>query len=156
MRVKQVIAAFLLAVGFCLVPALGYGEVEQWRWEHSASYMDFSLLKGRVNYIMRNPMDFLDVSLYYDPDGTYAKYLPKGVDTKGKVYILVLDNRDVFSNKSGIELLGEFERQLTVIYSFIQGVATDMDSDIVAIFHTWEETPLGYFYQGEHHLWDGK
>ncbi len=63
MKTQELLVAILLAVGLYLVPALGYGEVEQWRWEHSASYMDFSLLKGRVNYIMRNPTDFLDVRI---------------------------------------------------------------------------------------------
>jgi len=65
-----------------------------------------------------------------------------------------MDNRGVFSYKSGIALRDEFKRQLKVIYSFISLVATDMDADIVAQFLSREAIPLGYFYQGEYHLWE--
>lgn len=29
-----------------------------------------------------------------------------------------------------------------------------MDNDVVAKFHSEDETPLGYFYEGEYHLWE--
>lgn len=51
-------------------------------------------------------------------------------------------------------MLDEFKRQLEVIYSFIEIVATDMDSDIIAEFLSRENIPLGYFYQGEYYLWE--
>jgi len=47
---------------------------------------------------------------------------------------------------------------LEVIYSFVdlavKDIDMDMDRDIVAKFHTKEEIPLGYFYQGKYHLWE--
>ena len=50
-------------------------------------------------------------------------------------------------------LLGDFKRQLEATYSFIAAWATDMDTDVVAVFYGRGEIPLGYFYQGEYHLW---
>lgn len=39
------------------------------------------------------------------------------------------------------------------MYTFIESVATDMDSDVVALFVDEEETPPGYFYRGEYYSW---
>jgi len=33
-------------------------------------------------------------------------------------------------------------------------LAMDMDADIVAIFISKGDIALGYFYQGEYHLWE--
>lgn len=49
-------------------------------------------------------------------------------------------------------LLDEFRRELETIYKPISGIATDMGTDVVAKFERGI-TPLGYFYQGEYHLW---
>ena len=156
MKGKRVLAAFLLGVGLCSVPALGQGEVRRELFEGKPSTMNYCLLKARVDYVMRNPTIFLDVRFYYDVYGQWGKTagLPEGVDTKGKIYVIVRDSRDVFSYKSGIALRDEFKRQLEVIYSYIEILATDMDTDIVATFGTRREIPLGYFYQGEYHLWE--
>jgi len=48
--------------------------------------------------------------------------------------------------------LDSFKKNLEVIYSFIRVIATDMDTDVVALFLSKEEIPLGYFYQGEYYL----
>jgi len=38
--------------------------------------------------------------------------------------------------------------------SYLEEVTTDMAADIVAVFYSEKETTLGYFYQGEYHLWE--
>jgi len=157
MRTKKLLAAFLLGVGLCFVPVLGYGEVKKFMAEtKEVSNMNWYLLKARVNYVMRNPTTFSDVSFHYDAHGVYGRTekFPKSVDTIGKIYVTVYDRRGVFSYKSGIALLDEFKKQLKVIYSFIIPVATNMDTDIVAKFYSRGDIPLGYFYQGEYHLWE--
>jgi len=155
MKGKKLLAAFLLGVGLCLVPALGYGEIKEWMHKVGISYMDFWLLDARVSYMMHNPTTFLNVNFLYDPIGRYRRVekLPESVDTKGKIVIVISDTRDVFSYKSGIALLDQFKRELEVEYTFLRSLATDMDTDIVAIFANKEIIPLGYFYQGEYHLW---
>ena len=156
MRGKKLLAVFVLGVGLCFVPALGYGEVKKWMNEAKASYMDFRLLNARVSYMMHNPTTFLNVNFLYDPVGRYRRIekLPESIDTKGKILIVISDTRDVFSYKSGIALLDQFKRELEVEYTFVGFLATDMDTDIVAIFANKEIIPLGYFYQGEYHLWE--
>lgn len=118
--------------------------------------MNFVLLEARINYMMRNSPNFLYVSFYYDPDGSFGKAeeFPEKVDTEGKIFVAVIDNKRAFSNKSGVVLRKQFKMILESIYSFIQGVATDMDNDVVAKFHSEDEIPVGYFYQGEYHLWE--
>ena len=92
-------------------------------------------------------------------------WLPNHIDTKGKICVLIGDNifrgddKRVFYDKSGTDLLDEFKRQLETIYLFIDNYATDMNADIVASFYTREKKPslittLGYFYEGEYHLWE--
>ena len=156
MRVRVLLAAFLLGVGLCFVPALGYGEVKRELYEGKVEKIDFLLLKARVNYVMRNPNSFLTVDFDYDLFGLYGgvfEKFPVKIDTMGKVFIRVIDNRDHFSYKTGIALLDQFKAELEAAYSYIKLVATDMDADIVAKFHSREGIPLGYFYQGEYHLW---
>ena len=155
MRVKILLAAILLAVDLCLVPALGYGEVEKWMYEQKASYISVQLVQSRINYLMRNPTNFLDVDFTYDPTGYCARTvkLPHDVDTKGKIFVLISDNRGIFSYKSGIGLLDRFKRELKIICSFIL-VTRDINADIVALLLSKEGNPLGYFYQGEYHLWE--
>ncbi|MBA7710323.1 hypothetical protein ES703_119263 [subsurface metagenome] len=179
MRVKRLLAAFLLGVGLCFVPVLGYGEViletritvgeflvykDEPLWgkveaidtEIGLLKMYIILLEAKVSYVMHNPTRFSIVEFHYDPDGRYKRAMefPENVDTKGKIFVGVGDTRGVFSYKSGIALLDEFKRRLEIIYSFIDLVATDMDTDIVAKFHSREGIPLGYFYQGKYYLWE--
>lgn len=154
MRGKKLLTAFLLAAGLCFVPALGYGEVAYWLHEKRASSMQFWLLDARVDYIMDNPTSFLNVNFHYDPVGTTILEFPEDIDTKGKIHVLVRDNRGLFSDKSGIALLDQFKKELELIYSFLQFIASDMDTDIVARFASKEEILLGYFYQGEYHVWE--
>lgn len=49
---------------------------------------------------------------------------------RSKAYLSVIDTRGVFSNKTGTDLLGESKRQLEVVYSFTQKIATDIDTEI--------------------------
>ena len=114
-----------------------------------------NLFAARINYMMRNPTTYLDVNFFYDRDGKLERSLfPEGVETKNKISVDIADNMDIFSDKSGIALLDEFKRNLEVIYSYIKRIATNMDTDIVAVFYSREGIELGYFYQGEYHLWD--
>ncbi|TES89892.1 MAG: hypothetical protein E3J87_11130, partial [Candidatus Cloacimonadota bacterium] len=68
MKGKALLATFLLAVGFCFVPALGYGKISQLVLREAiVTPMSFHLLKARVEYMMHNPNGFLNVSFDYDP-----------------------------------------------------------------------------------------
>ncbi len=143
MRVKQVIAAFLLGVGLSSVSALGYGEIRQWRETDINFYMDkypdeprralyewqmanneqwqleLCLLTARVDYIMRNPAVFENVRFFYDPDGRYKTEFPEGVQTEDKILVWVLDNREMYKTLSGVALLDLFKVQLEVMYQFL-------------------------------------
>jgi len=153
MRGKKLLVAFLLGVGLCFVPVLGYGEI---RPDLPITSLSFHLLEARVNYIMSKPTSFLNVRFHYDSDGSIGKItgLPQGVDTKSKIVLAIQDNRGVFSNKSAALLNVEFELALWSIYSFIELVATDIDTDVVALFLGKEGNLLGYFYQGNFYLWE--
>ena len=181
MRGKVFLAAFLLGVGLCFVPVSGYGEIKIWKeipkvdfymetfpddpgkgldeWQKAClatrpSSLDFFLLRAMVVYMMCNPTGFQNVNILYDSDGGFEECFPEGIDTKGKIYIGIWDSRGYFSDESGIRLLEAFKIYLEVIYGYINQVATDMDTDIVAKFVSKGYIPLGYFYQGEYHLWE--
>ena len=153
---KRLIAAFLLGVGLCFIPISGYGEVKHSWDEIKVSAMDYALLYRMVLIIMVNPTKFGDVRFYYDRDESYGKKLkfPAGVDTKGKILVLVTDSRDRMFSKSGTALLGQFKQVLNNLYTYTEDIATDMDLDIVAKFYSKGDIPLGYFYQGKYHLWE--
>jgi len=173
MRTKKLVAAFLLGVGLCFVPALGHGEVKgieifNTMSKSKVSSVELFLLSKRVAYIMRNPTSFLDIHLlYHEPSLENVKLtrdLPESVDTAGKLIIWITDNRGVFSDKSETALLYLFEVHLKKkIWFWISGLVPDMDNDVVAIFYSQErvigkegtlEGILAYFYQGEYHLWE--
>jgi len=172
MKGKKLLAAFLLGVGLCFVPALGHGEIKgieifNTMSESKVSSVELFLLGQRVAYIMRNPTSFLDILfLYHKPRLENVKLvmdLPESVDTAGKLIIWIKDNRGVFSDKSETALLYLFEVHLKSIWFWISGLVPDMDNDVVAIFYSkersWDnegtlEGILGYFYQGEYHLWE--
>jgi hypothetical protein len=166
MRGRGLLAALLLGAGLCFVPGLGYGEEKELPFEivivdlnylrgEKASELDLRLLQARVEYMMTNPTSFLNVSFYDDPNGRFKENFPEGIDTKDKILVWVRDNRGVFRYKSRIALLELFKRHLETIYTFIDTrAAWDMNADIVAKFYSREGIPLGYFYQGEYHLWE--
>lgn len=118
MRGKGLLAAFLLGVGLCFVPVLGYGEVpelEELRKQmckRKATFMELVLSGARIDYITRNPTNFLGVFLSYDEHGVLDKDLPEGVDTEGKLIISIEDTRGVFSDKSEMVLLRLFRLYL--------------------------------------------
>jgi len=87
MKGKGLLAAFLLAVGLCFVPAFGYGEVRHGMWERNATKMEVSLLEARVTYMMYNPTNFLSVRFLHDPVGIVGgtRKFPEGVDTENKI-----------------------------------------------------------------------
>jgi len=105
MRSKGLLAVFLLGVGLCFLTVVGHGKVDKRLYKEKASAMHFSLLDDRATYIMHNPTSFLKVFIGHASDGeTFREFFPKDVDTKGKIYVMVIDNRGVFSDKSGTAL----------------------------------------------------
>ncbi|NQS90591.1 hypothetical protein HQ584_12475 [Patescibacteria group bacterium] len=112
-----------------------------------------NLLTARINYMMSNPTTFTSVYIYYDSIGWIEEFF-EDVNTKGKIYVVIRDFREYFSDRSGVALKEAFKIYLDVIYSFIENLATDMDNDIVALFISEGGIRLGYFYQGEYHLWE--
>lgn len=180
MRIRIVLAIILLAVGLCLVSGVGYGEIkmrptgliildlvvggeepertyaERIDSDVSLLWLEAKLNNARIQYIMHNPTEFLSVDCYYDRDGrfSYPEYpFPEDINTAGKIFVLVTDNRGVFY-LSGVALLDVMKRKLETIYSFLSPVATDMDTDIVALFQSAGGNLLGLFYQAEYHLWE--
>lgn len=122
-------------------------------YESKTSLTQGMFLDSRISYMMTKPTNFLQVSYYYGPTGTvYASFFPESVDTKGKISTPIYDDRERFSSKSGISLLDSFKKTLEVMYSFIDLITTNMDTDVVAKLHSNESIPLAYFYQGEYHL----
>ena len=122
--------------------------------KEEVSFMDISLLQARIDYIMQRPNDFMNVVLYYDPSGIIGREVFAGnIDTEGKIIVRIEDTRDFFAGEPEL-LIIPFALELNYIYtlSSLGSVATDRDSDIVAIFYR-EGKELGYFYQGEYHLW---
>ena len=183
MRKKRVLATILLAAVLCfVVSGVGYGEInfpttgaiyEGWdeyythplleeqpflglRKDIELLRLQHFLLGAIVEYIMRNPVSFLYVSIDYDDMGIWQPIykLPENVDTRHKVCLRIGDNRNSFYDKSVVALLDEFKRELEVIYSFLELWVTDLSSDVVAILLSTGGIPLAYFYQGEYHLWD--
>jgi len=154
MKNKKLLTIVLLILSFCFVSGAGYGEINKQMLDVKASFLDVELQRARIDYMMTNLDNFLHVSFYYDFAGVLAYDFPGYVSTKGKVFISIIDNRDFFSDKSGIVRLNLFKRLLKSLYSFIEVEATDMDTDIVAKLYSKEGIPLAYFYQGEYHLWE--
>ncbi|MBA7497238.1 hypothetical protein ES702_07850 [subsurface metagenome] len=162
MRGKVFLAAFLLGAGLCFVPALGYGEEKKLKdqlfFDFKASKMDIFLLGTKVNYMMNNPTNFLNVFLAYDPWGKLGREegyggFPESINTKGKLIVLITDNRGQFSHRSTRVLLELFKEHLWAVIVHMGASFPNIDTDVVAKFYSEERIPLGYFYQGEYHLW---
>ena len=123
------------------------------------SLLDYFLLEARVNYMMRNFESYDWVVMGYDMVGSFRDFykLPDDVRTAGKIVVEIQDHRGelpLLIPIGELSLLEVFERKLTTIYSYIEGISLDMDSDIIAILKSKEDIPLAYFYQGEYYLWE--
>ena len=157
MRTRILLLAILLGVVLCFVSGAGYGDetLEETLFNNEPRLIDFYLLKAEVDYIKENPDSFLNVEFFYDRHGEWGlNVLPKNVDTKGKICIAVTDNRGMFSYKTGKFLLEQFERAIEDIRSSeITVWIIALNTEIVVVFRNKEET-LGYFYEGEYHLWE--
>ncbi len=153
MKKRLLLAIILLSLSFCFVSGAGYGEILL-RDGMVVPRIEFLLLVDKIDYIMFNPTIPLIVDFHYDPDGQGGIFFPEKVNTKGKIFVWIQDRIDIFSDKTGKVLLDQLKRSLEDIYIFIMAEATDMNTDIVALFLSGEEIPLGYFYQGEYHLWE--
>ncbi|TET59112.1 hypothetical protein E3J48_08225 [Candidatus Aerophobetes bacterium] len=170
MRARGLLVAFLLGVCLCFVPDPGHGEIRTALRREQASSMDVELLKAQVRYMMYNPAAYLSVNFHYMPAHvgdvgdvgdvvaievpSTLRALPGNIIPLNKIYVLIRDTRGVFSSRTGVDLLDQFKRTLENIYSYVDDLATDMDSDIVAEFYSQEGIILGYFSQGEYHLWE--
>jgi len=145
MKVRGLLAAFLLGMGLCFVSVAAHGEIEQWMRKEKASFLEVSLLNARITYMMINPDNFLNVGFVYDPDGKLGRRVfPEGVNTKNKIIVRIEDTRDEFVDKSSKDLLTQFWGELMSAYSVLDGsCATSMNTDIVAIFYSGDKTPLG-------------
>ena len=163
MRKRRFLAAILLSVVLCfVVSGVGYGEIDERMVEGKALEIDFRLLEALVKYIMYNSENHLNVGFLYDQYGFLKKLnevtRDKDIETKGKIYISIRINKDIF-HKFGTEMyLTFFSIQLDTLYSYIQHIATDLNTDIVAVFYGEKEgsfghefVPLAYFYDGEYH-----
>ncbi len=180
MKNKKLLAIILLSLSFCFVFGVGYGEILQpekpsvswymeeyaeepqkgldfWRYDCDLalpSMLDLQLLWAMLAYVMRNPSTFEYVNIVYDWTGRSEKFYPKGVNTKEKICIEIQDVRGYFSDRSGVALKEAFKLYLDTVYSFIKEWATNMNTDIVARFISKGDIPLGYFSEGEYHLWE--
>ncbi len=166
MKNKKLLAIILLSLSLCFVSGVGYGEVDKHKelrdllLEYKAPQMETFFLNTRIKYIMENPFDFLDVYFAYDQWGTwpwgdlYHGKLPRSVDTKDKLIVVIRDNRGEFSYKSTKALLELFKKHLKAATWFTGAAFPNMDTDIVAEFYSRDDIFLGYFYQGEYHLWE--
>lgn len=156
MRKKRLLCAILLGVILCfVVSGVGYSEIPEFLFERHSTDMDLYLVRATVNYIMSWPDHFLDIHLFYDRDGYYGeKFFPQGVNTKGKIFVSVTDNREEIFSSSEEVLLERFQLALEAIYLHIELIATNLDSDVAAILYSAKKIPLGYFYRGEYHLWE--
>ena len=158
MKIRKVfLAIVLLSLSFCFVSGVGYGVIDEELSDMiKVSRMEYLLLEAEVKYIMRNPASFSDIDFWYDAHGFGRLFIkwPIGIDTKKKIVVDIRDSRNIFLNKSGVALLEVFKKELDVIYSFINDIATSMTYDIVARFNSKGDIPLGYFYEGEYHLWE--
>ncbi len=119
-----------------------------------ATGLQFILLESRINYIMRNPTGFLNVKFHSSEGESWDREFPDSVSTKNKIFVEIYDTRDAFSHKSGIALLEQFKEELEAAYSFLPTFISNMDTTAVAKFYSEKGIPLGYFYEGEYHLWD--
>jgi len=155
MRKKWFLTAIMLGVILCfVVSGVGYGEIPEWALESKVTYIDVKLSEIRIDYIMMRPNDFLNTRYAYDSSGSLAKFFPTGISTKDKITILIMDIRNVFSNKSASDLLTQFETELSYAYFYLEGIATDKSNDIVVKFLNKQGKTIGYFYQGKYHLWE--
>ncbi len=104
---------------------------------------------------MTFPDNFLRVLYFYDDYGGFAESFPAGVRTKGKIIVEVIDNRDHLHGAATEKvLLSEFELYLPEVTFQIQFMVDDLVNDIVVRFTDIDGNRLGYFYQGEYHLWE--
>jgi len=127
MKSKKLLASFLVGTVLCLIPISGYGEIKK----DSNMYSIFE--RARADYVMTNPTSYLYVDFDYDSDGRYAEFFPEGVNTKGKIFIEIIDNRNMLSNRSHRttqKFVDYLQRQVRAIYSFISILTTDINTEI--------------------------
>ena len=163
MRGKKLLATFLVGIVIvCFVPVPAGGRIPELFLESTSPVPPWQLfvLHARISFIMKNPDTFWEFEIVYDAKGVFTEFkeVPQRVDTEGKFVIKIYDSRDWFSKLESetprIKLLEILKGMLEKVYSYIDYMATDMNTDIVAVFYSKQEIPLGYFYQGEYHLWE--
>jgi len=153
MKNKKILAVTLLSLAFCFVSGAGYGEILHQLDEVKATKMDVFLLNAKVSYMMSNPATFLNVSFYYDATGKAWKHEFPELDTGAKIFILVTADTNRYGYETPTIRLRLFKEDLEVIYSFVDQMATNMDTDIIAKLYSENGIPLAYFYEGKYHSW---
>ena len=161
-RILLLVILLVVAIIF-LAPMLGGAEIAQfWFTEEgklsnaTVSALDFRFLEIRVQMIMGDPDNYLDVNFAYDEIGNMGEWFEEFVRlyTRGKIVITVKDSRERFSSyilKS--EFLNYF-KNLTFYFKIdLLGVTNDFNNDVVVYLIPrggFREGLLGYFYKGEH------
>ena len=64
---------------------------------------------------------------------------PKDIDTKGKVIVMVTDNRAAFFHRSEIALPGLFKKHLITLYLYLGAIFPGMESNMITGFYSEEE-----------------
>lgn len=146
-----------------LTPMLGRAEIDQlWFTEKgelsdaTVSALDFHFLEIRVQMIMGDPDNYLDVDFAYDEIGRRGEWFEEFVRlyTRGKIVITVRDSRARFSSYTlKSEFLNYFKALTFYLNMHLIGVTNDFNNDVVVYLIPRVGTTeglLGYFYKGEH------
>lgn len=162
-RIILLVILVVVAVIF-LTPMLGGAEIDQlWfteegkLWNATVSALDFHFLEIRVQMIMGDPDNYLDVDFAYDEIGNMGEWFEEFVRlyTRGKIVIIARDTRARFSSYTlKSEFLNYFGALTDYFKLHLLGVTNDFNNDVVVYLIPREGTKigglLGYFYKGEH------
>lgn len=161
-RILLLVILLVVAVIF-LTPMLGGAEINQlWFTEKgklrnaTVSALDFRFLEIRVQMIMGDPDNYIDVDFAYDEIGNMGEWFEEFVRlyTRGKIVITVRDSRERFSSYTlKLEFLNYFKALTFYLNMRLLGVTNDFNNDVVVYLIPREgirEGLLGYFYKGEH------
>jgi len=122
----------------------------------TVSALDFHFLEIRVEMIMSDPDNYLDVDFDYDDVGLMGEWFEEFVRlyTRGKIVITARDTRERFSSYTLKSEFLNYFKSLTFYFEFkLIGVTNDFNNDVVVYLiprEGFREGLLGYFYKGEH------
>ena len=106
MKNKNLLAIILIGLSLCSVSIAAYGETYRKSGISAltATREECLLLCAKADYIMGNPISFLDIDVDYDPYGHLGNLMkwPVKIDARGKVVVRIRDSKNVSLNKSGV------------------------------------------------------